>query len=138
MDPIYGTFFVRSAFTPVKSSKERSLLTCRSCSRPNSSSSSTRKQRDCSALRCPPHCNCLPTRSLNETARVHHAARRRGGGVAAHGARAADGDAGDRLLQCRIGRTVAAADRGVPRGSEGIGLCRRPECGGRNTLGRRG
>ena len=30
------------------------------------------------------------------TARVHHAARRRGGGVAARGARAAAGDAGDR------------------------------------------
>ena len=32
-----------------------------------------------------------------KTARVHHAARRRGGGVAARGARAAAGDAGDRV-----------------------------------------
>ena len=32
-----------------------------------------------------------------KTARVHHAARRRGGGVAARGARAAAGDAGDRI-----------------------------------------
>ena len=32
-----------------------------------------------------------------KTARVHHAARRRGGGVAACGARAAAGDAGDRV-----------------------------------------
>ena len=34
-----------------------------------------------------------------KTARVHHAARRRGGGVAARGARAAAGDAGDRVPQ---------------------------------------
>ena len=32
-------------------------------------------------------------------ARVHHAARRRGGGVAARGAGAAAGDAGDRVSQ---------------------------------------
>ena len=32
-----------------------------------------------------------------KTPRVHHAARRRGGGVAARGARAAAGDAGDRV-----------------------------------------
>src|SRR4029077_5717110 len=32
-----------------------------------------------------------PTRSANETPRIHHAARRRGGRVAARGARAADG-----------------------------------------------
>ena len=36
------------------------------------------------------------------TARVHHAARRRGGGVAARGARAAAGDAGDRVSRRRI------------------------------------
>ena len=35
-------------------------------------------------------------------ARVHHAARRRGGGVAARGARAAAGDAGDRVPQRRL------------------------------------
>ena len=34
--------------------------------------------------------------------RVHHAARRRGGGVAARGARAAAGDAGDRVPQRHI------------------------------------
>jgi len=45
-----------------QSSKERSLLNCRSCSRPNWSSSSMRKRRDCSASRCRTHCNCLPTR----------------------------------------------------------------------------
>src|SRR5262249_45196826 len=62
MDPIYWTCFVRSAFTPVKSSKERSLVTCRSCSRPSSSWSSICRRQDCSALRCPTHCNCSPTR----------------------------------------------------------------------------
>ena len=46
-----------------------------------------------------------PTRSLNETARVHRGARRRGG-VAAGGARAAAGDAG-----CR----PACSSRGSPR-----------------------
>ena len=35
-------------------------------------------------------------------ARVHHAARRRGGGVAARGARAAAGDAGDRVSRQRL------------------------------------
>ena len=35
-------------------------------------------------------------------ARVHHAARRRGGGVAARGARAAAGDAGDRVPRPHI------------------------------------
>src|SRR5262245_10473224 len=61
MDPIYWTCFVRSAFTPVKSSKERSLVICRSCSRPSSSWSSICRRQDCSALRCPTHCNCSPT-----------------------------------------------------------------------------
>ena len=37
----------------------------------------------------------------HEAARVHHAARRRGGGVAACGARAAAGDAGDRVSRAR-------------------------------------
>ena len=40
----------------------------------------------------------------NETARVHHAARRRGGGVAARGARAAAGDAGDRVSPQHVAR----------------------------------
>ena len=39
-------------------------------------------------------------------ARVHHAARRRGGGVAARGARAAAGDAGDRVPQQRLARQL--------------------------------
>ena len=43
-------------------------------------------------------------------ARVHHAARRRGGGVAARGARAAAGDAGDRVPQ-QPHRLTRIADR---------------------------
>ena len=61
------------------------------------------------------------------TARVHHAARRRGGGVAARGARAAGGDAGDRISpRCivRGGRVVAG---GTPPGLEGNRLRRRPQ-----------
>ena len=41
------------------------------------------------------------------------------------------------FLERRIARTAASADRGVPRGSEGIRLCRRPERGGRIPLGGR-
>ena len=47
--------------------------------------------------------------SRNATPRVHHAARRRGGGVAARGARAAAGDAGDRVPQSTRRRTVRGA-----------------------------
>ena len=42
-------------------------------------------------------------------ARVHHAARRRGGGVAARGARAAAGDAGDRVPQQLVAWPIAHA-----------------------------
>src|SRR6516162_6749173 len=48
-------------------------------------------------------------------ARVHHAARRRGG-VAARGARAAGGDAGDRVHRRDVGRCLRAVDSCVPQG----------------------
>ena len=48
-----------------------------------------------------------------KTARVHHAARRRGGGVAARGARAAAGDAGDRM--CFTGVANASSVHGSNR-----------------------
>jgi putative tryptophan/tyrosine transport system substrate-binding protein len=61
----YGTdvldMYVKSGCTPVKSSRARSPLTCRFCSRPNSSSSSTHKRRGRSASRCPTRSNCSPT-----------------------------------------------------------------------------
>src|SRR5262245_36168247 len=61
-----------------------------------------RKSRSAIGL---PQCY-LPLRSTGknavETARVHHAARRRGGRVAARGARAAAGTPGDRLPRHHI------------------------------------
>jgi hypothetical protein len=67
--------------------KGAKLPSYRCCSRPNSSSSSTCKRLGHSALRCPTRSNCSPTRSSSEAPRVHIAARRRGGCVAARGAR---------------------------------------------------
>jgi TIR domain len=52
----------RPSDTPAKSSKAPSLPTCRSCSRPSSSSLSTCKPREHSASRCPIRSNCSPTR----------------------------------------------------------------------------
>ena len=45
---------------------------------------------------------------MMQAARFHHAARRRGGRVAACGAGAAGGDAGDRVPRQRNSRTVGA------------------------------
>jgi putative tryptophan/tyrosine transport system substrate-binding protein len=62
----YGTDIVdmyrQAASTPVRFSRAQSPGTCRCCSRPNSSSSSTRKRLDCLTSNCPTHCNCSPTR----------------------------------------------------------------------------
>ena len=58
--------------------------------------------------------------SIIETPRVHHAARRRGGSVAARGACAA-ADAGDRIPQQRIARYVCAVRRWLPQGSRETG-----------------
>ena len=49
------------------------------------------------------------------TARVHHAARRRGGGVADRGARAAAGDAGDWVPRPRIARHFMCSDSARPK-----------------------
>jgi len=54
--------FVKSASTQVKSSRARNLPTCRSCSRANSSSSSTCKRPGHLALKCPRRCSRAPTR----------------------------------------------------------------------------
>src|SRR5262249_32261687 len=69
------------------------------------------------------------------TARVYGAARRRSG-VAARGARAAGGDAGDRLPQHPIARRVRGAAAWVPPGPERRGLCRGRERRDRIQLGR--
>ena len=58
----------------------------------------------------------LLTRSSNEATRVHHGSRRRGGRVAARGARAAAGDAGGRV---RPRRSAEAAVRHAAR-SKGL------------------
>ena len=76
--------------------------------------------------------------SFHPTARVHHAARRRGGGVAARGARAAGrAGASDRrayeLGRGRCGRT--GPHRGVPAGAAAIGLDRRRQRADRLPLG---
>src|SRR5262249_17544359 len=79
--------------TSARFSKARSPQTCRSCSRRSSSWSLTSRPPGCLASPCHRHCWSLPTRLSNdredEAARVHHAARRRGSGVAAGGPRAA-------------------------------------------------
>ena len=75
--------------------------TCRSCSRPNSSWSSTCRPPRRSASTVP--LSLLAARRRGDrmkTARVHHAARRRGGRVAARGAGAAGGAAGGRVPRC--------------------------------------
>jgi putative ABC transport system substrate-binding protein len=53
---------VRSAFMPAASSREPSLRTCRSYSRPSSSWSSTPRPPGCSASPCPTSCWLPPTR----------------------------------------------------------------------------
>ena len=81
-------------------------------------------------IRCP----VLSLGGGNEAARVHHASRRRGG-VAARGARAAAGDAGDwvSLRRHRLRRGPHCI-RISPR-AERDRLCRRPQCRYRISLG---
>ena len=54
-----------------------------------------------------------------KAARVHHAARRRGGRVAARGARAAAGNAGDWVSAKHIARWHRAPSSCIPPGLEG-------------------
>src|SRR6516165_10284407 len=64
----------------------------------------------------------------HEAARVHHAAWRRGGGVATGSARAAASDAGDRVHEHTVaGGFRVPACRIPPRFGRGR-LCRRPKC----------
>jgi putative ABC transport system substrate-binding protein len=85
------------------------LATCRSNYERNSRSASILGPPRRSASPCPPGCSPSSRRSSNEAARIHGAPRRRGGTVdslAARGAGAAAGDAGDRISEHR--RTRAA------------------------------
>jgi hypothetical protein len=61
----------------------------------------------------------------HEAPRVHHAARRRGGGVAARGARATAGDPRNRISQHQIGRYGCTIPSLVPSGVERSRLRRR-------------
>ena len=69
------------------------------------------------ALSAPRQRKPLESHDLDTTARVHHAARRRGGSVAARGACAAADDAGDRISRCRLAaartQQVAAFRKGL-------------------------
>jgi putative ABC transport system substrate-binding protein len=71
--------------------------------------------RDCSALTCRRRSSPAPTRSSSETPPVLHAPRRRGSRVAARGARAAVGDAGDRISPPRTAGAIAAEECVSPR-----------------------
>ena len=71
------------------SSRETSRVICRCCSRPSSNWSSISRPRGRLASTFPRRCSLAPTRSSNETPRLHLGSRRRGGSVAAGGARAA-------------------------------------------------
>jgi hypothetical protein len=64
-----------------------------------------------SSLAVVPCCKLIdPEGAAHEAARVHHASRRRGGRVAASGADAAGGDAGDRLLAHQIASLPTVED----------------------------
>ena len=76
-------------------SKAKSRPTCPFSNRQGLSWPSISRQRRRSVSPCRTSCSRLPTRSLSETARIHHAHRRRGCGLAFSGARAAAGQAAD-------------------------------------------
>src|SRR6516165_12052074 len=91
------------------------------------------KCRTAARLCCSPICYAL-TLGLGaadaiysiEATRVHHASRRRGSDVAACGAGAAVGDAGDRGVVRSVGSEVDWPDGWVPPWSWRNRLCRRP------------
>src|SRR6516225_6359831 len=77
----------------------------------------------------PDGCETMPCVVLTpggdyEAPGVHHAGRRRGSSVAAHGARAAAGNAGDRVSGPQIARCDLGTAAGVPPRPEEDGLCR--------------
>ena len=49
---------------------------------------------------------------------IYHAARRRGGGLAARGARAAAGDAGNRIYQEHVRGWIGPLSDGIPQRPE--------------------
>ena len=97
-------------------------------SAPRSSQQRQRTRRLCHPRRNIP--NSRPLRlhdARHEAPRVHHAARRRGGGVAAPGARAAASDAGDRISQPQFALTdipSVSADFGRALGTPAMSRAR--------------
>jgi len=89
--------------------------------------------------RCPSLTTKINSQKLHgrhETARVHHAARRRGGSVAAHGACAAGADASHRIPQQPVAQRISIGGGRVPPSSDRGRLCRGAKCGHRILLGR--
>ena len=72
----------------------------------------------------------------HEAARVHHAARRRGGSVAGCGAGAAAGNAGHRITRPEIARRDPGSNARISPGAQGHRLCRGRERGDRIPLRR--
>src|SRR5690242_15781712 len=70
-----------------------------------------------------------PNPVSKKAARVHRAARQRGARAAAGGARAAIGDAGDRISQQRVGAGLCAPLGCLSRRPEYGRICRRPQRG---------
>src|SRR5262249_20661792 len=77
----------------------------------------------------------LSARGSDQPSRVDHTARRRGGRVAARGAGAAAGDAGDRLSQRPFADQLSVLSDGISGRSRGRGLCRGPQRSDRVPLG---
>src|SRR4051812_14025314 len=78
---------------------------------------------------------CCPERGGNETPEFHDGSRWRNGGMAARWARAAEGDAGNRL-PLELARAMGSVCCRVPPGTERNRLCRGRKCGGRIPLDR--
>jgi hypothetical protein len=91
---------------------------CRSSNRRAFTWRSISRRRHCSVFLCRMCSSLGPTRCANEAPRVHHAARRRGGRVAARGARAAAGRASSGFSAPFIARTFRAHRQWVSAGPE--------------------
>src|SRR5262245_34619074 len=120
-------------------SRARNRVSCRYSFPPSTILLSTLRPPKRSASKFQTSCWLLPTRSSNdredEATRVHHASRWRSGSVAARGARAAAGDAGDRVSQRRVGRWVRDLCACIPPGLERHRLRRRRKRRNRVSLG---
>src|SRR5262249_17486146 len=110
MDLILSSCSGAHLLMSIASSRELGRLIFPFSSQRSSNWPSTSRPRKRSASKFLTGYSRSPTRSSNdrndEAAHVHHAARRRGGCVAARGAREAARDAGDRILTRRLLRLL--------------------------------